>query len=123
MKHPDTGEELYSEDKVIKALEKKSIKEWAYATNDKDPRSSQEFGALRNKHRRDATGNVGDWKPVHIQGVKVPSKTVEQSQIVVRFTSQFNIEIKSGRNTFLDCVQYLTHETEKQQAPQENITT
>ncbi len=23
---------------------------------------------------------------------------------------------KSGRNTFLDCVQYLTHETEKQQA-------
>ncbi len=29
LKHPDTGEELYSEDKVIKALEKKSIKEWA----------------------------------------------------------------------------------------------
>ncbi len=24
LKHPDTGEELYSEDKVIKALEKKS---------------------------------------------------------------------------------------------------
>ncbi len=30
LKHPDTGEELYSEDKVIKACEKKSIKEWAY---------------------------------------------------------------------------------------------
>ncbi len=26
LKHPDTGEELYSEDKVIKALEKKFIK-------------------------------------------------------------------------------------------------
>ncbi len=30
-------EELYSEDKVIKALEKKSIKEWAYAIHDKRP--------------------------------------------------------------------------------------
>ncbi len=29
LKHPDTGEELYKEDKVIKALGKKSIKEWA----------------------------------------------------------------------------------------------
>ncbi len=37
LKHPDTGEELYSEDKVIKALEKKSIKERAYAIHDKDP--------------------------------------------------------------------------------------
>ncbi len=33
LKHPDT-EGLYSEDKVIKALEK-SIKEWAYAIHDK----------------------------------------------------------------------------------------
>ncbi len=37
---------MYSEDKVAKALEKKSIKEWAYAIHDKDPRSSQEFGSL-----------------------------------------------------------------------------
>ncbi len=34
---------------------------------------------------------------------------------MVRFTAQF-IEIGRGRNTSLDCVQYLTHETEKQQA-------
>ncbi len=34
-KRSDTGEG-YSEDKVIKSLEK-SIKEWAYAIHDKDP--------------------------------------------------------------------------------------
>ncbi len=38
LKHPDIGEELYSEDKVIKALEKKSIKEMGHAIHDKDPR-------------------------------------------------------------------------------------
>lgn len=117
LKHPDTGEELYSEDKVIKALEKKSIKEWAYAIHDKDPRSSQEFEAYCNKHGETPPWNVGDPKPVHIQGViKVsPAQTVETIAKWFDLPPQF-IEIKSGRNTFLDCVQYLTHETEKQQA-------
>jgi hypothetical protein len=117
LKHPETGEELYSEDKVIKALEKKSIKEWAYAIHDKDPRSSQEFEAYCNKHGEPPTWNVGDPKPVHIQGViKVsPAQTVETIAKWFDLPPQF-IEIKSGRNTFLDCVQYLTHETEKQQA-------
>lgn len=117
LKHPETGEELYSEDKVIKALEKKSIKEWAYAIHDKDPRSSQEFEAYCNKHGETPPWNVGDPKPVHIQGViKVsPAQTVETIAKWFDLPPQF-IEIKSGRNTFLDCVQYLTHETEKQQA-------
>ncbi len=39
---------LYGEDKVIKALEKKSIKEWAYAIHDK-AWSGQEFKAYCNK--------------------------------------------------------------------------
>lgn len=117
LKHPETGEELYSEDKVIKALEKKSIKEWAYAIHDKDPRSSQEFEAYCNKHGEPPTWNVGDPKPAHIQGViKVsPAQTVETIAKWFDLPPQF-IEIKSGRNTFLDCVQYLTHETEKQQS-------
>ncbi len=35
LKHPDTGKSCIA-NKVIKALEKKSIKEWAYAIHDKD---------------------------------------------------------------------------------------
>lgn len=117
LKHPETGEELYSEDKVVKALEKKSIKEWAYAIHDKDPRSSQEFEAYCNKHGEPPTWNVGDPKPAHIQGVirVSPAQTVETIAKWFDLPPQF-IEIKSGRNAFLDCVQYLTHETEKQQA-------
>ncbi len=40
------GRVVCFKDKVIKALEKKSIKEWAYAIHDKDSRSSQEFEGL-----------------------------------------------------------------------------
>ena len=117
LRHPETGEQLYSEDKVIKALEKKSIKEWAYALHDKDPRSTQEFEAYCNKHGETPTWNVGDPKPAHLQGViKVsPAQTVDTIAKWFDLPPQF-IEIKSGRNTFLDCVQYLTHETEKQQS-------
>lgn len=117
LRHPETGEELYSEADVLKALEKRSIKEWAYAIHDKDPRSQQEFDAYVNKHDEEPTWNVGDPKPVHIQGViKVtPAQSVETIAKWFNLPPQF-IEIKSGRNTFLDCVQYLTHETEKQQA-------
>ena len=76
LKHPETGEELYNEDKVLKALEKKSIKEWAYAIHDKDPRSSQEFEAYCNKHGEPPTWNVGDPKPAHIHRNLSKSKAV-----------------------------------------------
>ncbi len=50
----------YIANKVIKALEKKSIKKWAYAIHDKDPRSSQEFEAYCNKLLANAT--VERWR-------------------------------------------------------------
>lgn len=116
-KHPETGEDLYSEKEVIEALKLKSIKEWAYVIHDKDPRSSQEFEAYCKKNDKRPPWKVGEPKPTHIQGViKVrPAQTVDTIARWFNLPPQF-IEIKSGRNTFLDCVQYLTHETEKQQS-------
>ncbi len=54
---------------------------------------------------------------MHIRGVirvSPAQKPLKQSQNGSIYRPQF-IEIKSG-GTRLDCVQYLTHETEKQQA-------
>ncbi len=62
------------------ALEKKSIKEWAYAIHDKDPRSSQEFEAAI-KHGETPPWNVGDPKPAYPRVIKVsPAQTVETTQ-------------------------------------------
>ncbi len=49
--------------------------------------------------------NVGD--PVHIRVKVSPAKPPSQ---MVRFTASL---IEIARNTFLDCVQYLTHENKK----------
>ncbi len=93
-------EELYSEDKVIKAY-KEVYKEWAYAIHDKDPRSSQEFEAYctARRHR-----DVGDPKPVHIQGViKVSlAQTVETIAKWFDLPPQF-IEIKVSEHRFRLC--------------------
>ncbi len=54
------------EDKDSKTLEKKSIKEWAYAIHDKDPRSSHETTAISTARRH--RGTLAIPKPVHIKG-------------------------------------------------------
>ncbi len=107
LKHPDTGEELYSE--VIShgaSCEKKSIKEWAYAIHDKDSRSSQEFGSSTYVNGRDAT--VERWRStVHIQSglQSAQRKTVE----TIAKCSIYRLNLsKSWSKSFLDCVQYLT---------------
>ncbi len=66
--------EVIEEDKSLgKALEKRSIKEWAYAIHDKDPRSSQEL-SLRTPHGETPPWNAGDPKPVHIRAGKASAQ-------------------------------------------------
>ncbi len=71
LKHPDTGEELYKEDKVIKALEKKSIKEWAMPSTIKtsmaQPRKFLKPTAIR--HETPPWNALAIRSRVHIQGV------------------------------------------------------
>ncbi len=56
--------------------------------------------------------NVGDPKPSAYLGVIAQAQSVETIAKWSSILPQF-IEIKSGRNTFLDCVQYSTHENRK----------
>ncbi len=74
---------------------------------DKDPRSVK-FEAYCNKH-----GETPPWswrsKPVHIKRLLSKlAQAVETIIKMVRFTASI-YRIKSGWNTFSNCVQYLTH--------------
>jgi Plasmid replication protein. len=108
--HITTGEELITEDKIIEALEYKTIKRYAYVLHDKDIYSEEEV-------KKDKTKKVGDKKPTHYHIVLDCPNTIELSKIAKWFSvpPQF-IALPKGRGAFLDCVQYLTHEREEQQA-------
>ncbi len=89
--------------------------------HDKTHGLAKKFEAYCNKHGETPPWNVGDQKPVHIRVIKVsPAQTVETIKMV-RFTASIYRNQSLVRHV-LDCVQYLTHETEKQQALG-NITT
>lgn len=108
-KHPETGEVLLTEDRIISAVNHKSIKEWAYICHDDDVYS-----------QADEENN-----PLHVQGKKKPrhwhivlkcSNAVEVSVIAKWLDIPENfIDVPKGAGAFLDCVQYLTHEDLKQQ--------
>ncbi len=77
----DTGKDTYSEDKVV-GFRRRSLLKNGLTLSDKDPRPSQEFEAYCNKHG-ERLWNVGDPKPVHIQGLlskKAQRKPLKQSQ-------------------------------------------
>ena len=97
--NPKTNESLnFTEENIIKGINHKTIKEWAYVCHDKD---SNDDGTLKGKHwhvvcRSDYAvdfDNVAKWFGVPVQ----------------------QVQEKKGRGGFLDGVEYLTHESEKQQ--------
>ena len=110
-KHPETGEPLLAEDKIKAALlSHKTIKRWAYACHDKDV-----YSALDEE--QDPNHIQGNVKPRHWHiCIEMGSNQAEVSTIAKWFGIKDNyVEIAKGQGAFLDCVQYLTHEGEKQQ--------
>lgn len=93
-------EEFLSEDKIKSVLENyKSIEKYAYIKHDKD---IDENGVMKKPH-------------FHIVlKLKTPVPLV---QVAVWFgiATQY-VEIPKGQNAFIQCVQYLTHESASQQA-------
>lgn len=116
-KNPKTGESLdFGESNILEGLSKKSIKEYAYILHDKDPWSEDAFEAYVEENGEEPEWLVGDPKPRHWHAVirVSPALTLDQISKWFNVPKQF-IDMKKGRGAFLDCVQYLTHETEKQQ--------
>ena len=112
VRHPETGEELLNEDTIIDALNHRTIKRWAYILHDSDVYSAKD-------ELDDASHTEGKTKPPHWHIViQMGSNQAETSTIAKWFgISENYVDVPKGvgANKFLDCVQYLTHETEKQQ--------
>lgn len=109
--HPESGEPLLNEDTIKVALSHSTIKEWAYILHDKDVYSAA-----------DEEDN-----PLHVQGEKKPphwhivlnckNNAVEVGTIAKWFGIAENfVDIPKGMGAgkFLDCVEYLTHESARQ---------
>lgn len=108
--HPETGKLLLDESKIMKGLAHKTIQKHAYILHDKDSYTKDEE-ASDSKHVA-GTKKADHW---HI-AIYTGSNPMEVSTIAKWFDvpEQF-IDCPKGRNAFLDCVMYLTHEDSKQQ--------
>lgn len=110
--HPNTGEELITEEVIESALEHKSIKQWAWAKHDNDVYTELD----ESDSRIPATKHAGDLKPLHFHIVLRSDSALDVSMIARWFKIPENfIDIPKGRGAFLDCVEYLTHESAKEQ--------
>lgn len=109
-RHPETGEVLLLEEKIKDALAHRTIKRWAYVCHDKDV-----YTALDEEQNPDH--KKGELKPRHWHiCIEMGSNQVEIGVIARWLGIKDNyVNVAKGAGAFLDCVQYLTHEGEKQQ--------
>ena len=111
-RNPETGEDLhFNENNIKECLEHKTIKKWAYILHDKDVYSE--------KDESDSEGlrKAGDLKPPHWHVVVQVQPALDTSIIAKWLGIPENfVDVPKGRGAFLDCVEYLTHSDEDQQA-------
>lgn len=109
-RHPETGEILLTEKQIADTFSKyKSLTEWAWVTHDKDV-YNEEDQAKNPKHK------AGETKPRHFHIAIRCKCNYKISQVSKWFGISSNfIKIPKGNNrAFADCLEYLTHENEKQ---------
>ena len=109
-KHPETGEVLLTEERIKDALAHRTIKRWAYICHDQDV-----YSALDEEHSPEH--KKGEVKPRHWHIViEMGSNAIEIGVIAKWLGIKDNyVNVAKGSGAFLDCVQYLTHEDDKQQ--------
>lgn len=110
-KNPITGEDLLFNESIIKKgiLSKSdSLLAWAYIRHDKDVYNEDDDLPLGKK--------IGDKRPPHWHVMLHFKNAIEISSLANTFGVPENyIEAWKGAGSFLDGIQYLTHEHERQQ--------
>lgn len=109
-KNPKSGEDLhFNENNIIECVSHKTIKLWAHVCHDKDVATKDD--ETQNGFKE------GTLKPRHWHIVLKCDKAIEIDTIAkwLGIPSNFIDVPRGGKRAFLDCVQYLTHEDEKQQ--------
>lgn len=135
-KNPRTGEDLhFGEQNIQAALAHKSFKRWAYILHDKDVYTDQEEAACieslgkeydtkkpadiskEDYIKREQWVRAGDKKPRHWH-IAIQSDRAQDLSVVAAWLGikEQYIDVPKGRGAFLDCVEYETHEDDKQQA-------
>lgn len=108
-RNPVTGEDLhFGETNIKQCIEHKSIKSYAYIRHDKDAYTADDE---KNGYK------AGEPKPPHWHIVLRCDNAIEIETIAkwLDIPQQY-IDVPKGKGAFLDCVAYLTHEGEKEQA-------
>lgn len=109
-RHPETGKYLMTEEKIKDALLHRTIERWAYIYHDKDVYT--EFDEKRDSRHKRWENKPAHWHIV----IEMDSHQVDVSVIARWFGIPENfVNVVKGAGKFLDCVEYLTHENEKQQ--------
>lgn len=104
----DEGKKLIDEDIIKVALAHRIVKRWAYILHDKDVYSLQDEAEGKGKH--------GESKDPHFHLVAELTQVYELETIAKWFNLPSNFINKAkGAGAFLDCVEYLTHESDKEQ--------
>lgn len=107
--NPKTKENLYFNESNIKScIGHKSIKQYAYIKHDKD---------IQQEDDEEKGYKKGDPVGVHWQGV-FRTKPALPVETIARWLGipANQIQVPKGQGAFLDCVEYLTHESDKEQA-------
>ena len=99
---------LITQQMIREGLKRRSIKQYAYAWHDKDVIIDE----------GEAGGSAAsEQKPNHVHIVLNCPSQVDVASIAKWFGVPENfVDVPKGRGAFLDCVEYLTHESEKEQA-------
>lgn len=138
IRNPRTNEDLGINESIIKeGLNHKTIKEWAYICHDNDvyteeneaeniemlgnewEKQSEEEKAKQSKAeyiKKHQWAKKGEKRGAHYHIVLQCANATEVSVIANWFNVPENcIDCPKGAGAFLDCVEYLTHEKEKEQ--------
>lgn len=104
------GKVILSEEKIMEVLESHdSIKKWAYIMHDKDSYTVEE-------EKKNPEHKAGSPKKRHWHVVIYAPNQIKVEKLAEWFGVPANmIDIPRGQNAFLDKVQYLTHESEREQ--------
>ena len=116
-KNPKTGESLnFGEDNIKSALTHKSIKLYGYILHDTDPYTQHDFDEYVKRNGDEPSWAVGDHKARHWHCVIKCSNAIDIEAVARWFGVPVSqVEIARGKDAFLDKMQYLTHEDDKQQ--------
>lgn len=116
--HPDTGVTLLTEDVIQAAVAHQGISQYAYVLHDQDVHTQSECDTyIRTHHREQPPWSVGDPKPPHWH-IVLQFRNQSDTATVAKWLGigENYVQVpKGGAGKFLDCVEYLTHESEKQQ--------